>query len=397
MWPPVLRPSSRRRLVLIVSFVLLFLLIGFAWLPTYGSLLVLADAAAGAGPSRLKATTPAPLRISVTYEVAGRKRTGDLYLPGEGKPEAGIVLVPGAVPAGKDEERLVAFATTLARARFAVLAPDLPEFRQLRIGPGDAREVADAFAHLASRTDLALGARVGIGAFSYAVGPAVLAALEHDIREQVRFIIGVGGYYDFRSVVRYFTTGYFEQDGKWTYLKPEDYGKLVLVYSSMPYLFSPRDRALLETIAARKIKDIEADVSDIVAALGAEGRRVYEAVSNVDPSRTQELLAALPAPLYADLQAMSLHNKDLSQLKARLILVHDRNDNLIPFSESVALAQAVPASQARLYIINRVLGHVSLNLGHVLSWQFLTQELPDIWRMARVLDTLLSERSADGD
>jgi hypothetical protein len=166
----------------------------------------------------------APRRIPVAYEVAGRKHTGDLYLPGEGKPEAGIVLASGVVPEGKDNARLVAFATTLARARFAVLAPELSGFRQLRIGPSDAREVADAFVYLASRTDLAPGTRVGIGASSYAVGPAVLAALEPDIREQVRIIVGVGGYHDFVRAVPFFTTGYFEDGGGWEYLKPDDYG-----------------------------------------------------------------------------------------------------------------------------------------------------------------------------
>ncbi|MDO9371060.1 MAG: alpha/beta hydrolase, partial [Gammaproteobacteria bacterium] len=130
-------------------------------------------------------------------------------------------------------------------------------------------------------------------------------------------------------------------------------------------------------------------------ALGAEGRSVYEVVTNADPLRAQELLAALPAPLYADLQALSLHDKDISRLKARLILVHGRSDNLTPFPESIALAQAVPASQARIYLINQVLGHVDLSLGRVLSWQFLTQELLDIWRMGRALDALLVERGAD--
>lgn len=392
----MLRSSFRRRLAWIAPLALLFLLAVYAPMPAYESLLVFADTAAGSGPSRLKATTPAPRRMPVAYEVAGRKHTGDLYLPGEGKPEAGIVLVPGAVPEGKDEERLVAFATTLARARFAVLVPELSGFRRLRIGPSDAREVADAFAYLASRTDLAPGTRAGIGAFSYAVGPAVLAALQPDIREQVRFIVGVGGYYDFGRAVRYFTTGYFEQDGEWTYLKPDDYGKMVLVYSSMPYLSNPRDRELLEAMVARKLKDIEAEVSDLAAALGAEGRSVYELVTNADPLRAQALLGALPAPLYADLQALSLHDKDLGRLKARLILVHGRNDDLIPYPESIALADAVSASQARLYLINQILGHVDLSLGHILSWQFLSRELPDIWRMWRALDALLAERGADG-
>ncbi len=145
----------------------------------------------------------------------------------------------------------------------------------------------------------------------------------------------------------------------------------------------------------RKLKDIEADISDLAAGLGAEGRSVYEVVANADPLRAQELLAALPPSLYADLQALSLHDKDLSRLKARLILVHGRNDNLIPFPESIALAQAMPAGQARLYLIHSILGHVDLSLGHVLSWQFLTRELPDIWRMWRALDALLAERGAD--
>ncbi|MDO9371141.1 MAG: alpha/beta hydrolase, partial [Gammaproteobacteria bacterium] len=294
----MLRSSSRRRLAWIVPLALIFLLTVYAPMPTYESLLVLADTAAGAGPSRLKATTPAPRRIPVAYEVAGRKHTGDIYLPGEGKPEAGIVLVPGAVPKGKDDARLVAFATTLARARFAVLAPEIPGFRQMQINPSDARKVADAFAYLASRTDIVPGARVGIGAFSYAVGPAVLAALQPDIREQVRFIVGVGGYHDFRRAVRYFTTGYFEDGGKWAYIKPDDYGKLVLVHSSMPYLSRPRDRDLLEAMVARKLKDIEADVSDLAAALGAEGRSVYDLVTIADPLRAQVLLDALPAPLF---------------------------------------------------------------------------------------------------
>ncbi len=384
-----------RRLAWIAPLALLFLLTGCTPMRAYESLLVLADTAGGADPSRLKAATPAPRRIPVAYVVAGRKHTGDLYLPGEDQPEAGIVLVPGAVLKGKDDARLVAFATTLARAGFAVLAPELSGFRRLRIGPADAREVADAFAYLAGRPDLAPGGRADIGAFSYGVGPAVLAALEPDIREQVRFIIGVGGYHDFRRALRYFTTGYFEQDGEWRYLKPDDYGKLVFVYSSLPYLALPRDRELLEAMMERKLKDIEADVSDLTAGLGPEGRAVYQVVTNADPLRAQELLAALPPSLYADLQALSLHDKDLSRLKARLILVHGRNDNLIPFPESIALAQAAPDGQARLYLINQILGHVDLSLGHVLSWQFLTRELPDIWRMWRALDALLAERGAD--
>lgn len=383
--------SIRFRHVLSAAAALL-LLAGCAPLRHYESLLVLADTSAGHGASRWKEVTQPPRRQSVAFVVNGRAHTGDLYLPADAEPAAGIVLVPGAVPEGKDDPRLVAFAMTLARARFAVLAPELPGFRKLRVQPTDARAVADAFAYLANRPDLAPGGKAGVGAFSYSVGPAVLAALEPDIRERVRFIVAVGGYHDLFRAIRFFTTGHFEADGREGYVTPDDYGRLVFAYGARAYLSVARDRDHIERIAERKQQDREADVSDLVAGLSREGKAVYELAVNTDPVRFPALLAELPPAMLADLDALSLHNKDLGRLEARLLLIHGRNDNLIPYPESVALAQAAPEGKARVWLINRVLGHVDLSLGHAFSWQFVSQVLPDIWRMLCAVDALLSER-----
>jgi hypothetical protein len=113
---------------------------------------VLEDLAAQEWPSRLKESTPDPVRRPVAYALQDRDYEGDLYLPGE-PPLAGIVLVPGAAERGKDDPRLVAFATTLARTRFLVLVPDLPNLRALRVQAEDALGVADAFSHLLSRSE----------------------------------------------------------------------------------------------------------------------------------------------------------------------------------------------------------------------------------------------------
>lgn len=381
--------SIRRVLIAALA---LALLAGCVPLRHYEALLVLADAGAGHGPSRWKEVTQAPRRQSVAFNVNGRVHTGDLYLPADAEPAAGIVLVPGAVPEGKDDPRLVAFAMTLARARFAVLAPELSGFRELRVRPTDARAVADAFAWLASRPDLAPGGRAGIVAFSYAVGPAVLAALEPDIRERVRFIVAVGGYHDLFRAIRFFTTGYFEEVGKGGYVKPDDYGRLVFAYGAKAYLRALRDHDHIDAIAERRRRDRAADVADLVAGLSREAKAVYELAVNTDPARFPALVAGLPSAMLADLDALSLHNKDLGRLKARLLLLHGRNDNLIPYPESLALARAAPERKARVWLINRVLGHVDLSLGQVFSWRFVSQTLPDIWRMFRAVDALLSER-----
>ncbi|HMA11205.1 MAG TPA: hypothetical protein VKO83_04915, partial [Steroidobacteraceae bacterium] len=232
--------------VFVLAIALLVVLAGCAPARHYEAAQVLQDIAAGAADSELKRTTPAPLRQPLAYMVAGRAHQADLYLPGplagcsaataapSGSaaarcPRAAIVAVPGAVPLGKDDPRLVAFATTLARAGFAVLAPEIAGYRQSRIRPADAQEVADAFAWLVSRSELAPAGRAGMAAFSYSVGPALLAALRNDIRERVRFVVAVGGYHDLPRAMRFFTTGWFEHDGRWQRITPDDTGRMVLV------------------------------------------------------------------------------------------------------------------------------------------------------------------------
>ena len=141
------------------------------------ALLVLQDLGAGSAPSNLKRLTPEPTRLRIDYQFSGRAYQADLYLPGE-PPRASILLVPGVAQEGRDDPRLVAFAATLARARFLVLVPDLPGLRSLRVSGTDIQAVVDAFSYLQTRAERPVHGGRGIAAFSYAVGPAVLAALE---------------------------------------------------------------------------------------------------------------------------------------------------------------------------------------------------------------------------
>ena len=324
--------------------------------------------------------------------IDGRAHIGDLYLPGDGKPEAGIVLVPGMVQEGKDAPNFVTFATTLARARFAVVAPQLSGHRDLRIEPGQAREVADAFRYLADREDLSPEGRAGIAGISYAVGPVVVAALEDDIRERVRFIFGVGGYYDLRTAIRFVTTGYFEVDGSPRSVRSSQYGKLVFTKSVLHDLHDPKDRAIFEEMVEVKLKDFNADISGLAERLGPEGMAIHRLLANTDPLLTPQLIAALPPATVATIDALTLSNKDLTRLTARLLLVHGKNDALVPYPESVALGGAVAQSRAHVFVLNGVLGHVDLTLSSFFSTRFWTNELPDAWRLFRAANLLLKER-----
>jgi len=327
-----------------------------ALLPDDEAAWVLEDLAAGERASRLKRVAPDPARRGVQYRVRGKHYQGDLFLPGE-TPRAGMVLVPGIAEQGKDDPRLVAFANTLARAGFLVLVPDLPNLRALRVEAEDARQVAGAFSHLLSRPEFPSGRRGGMVAFSYAVGPAVLAALDPAIGRRVDFVLGVGGYHDLHRVITFFTTGYYQKEGRWHYLRPNRYGKWVFVLTNLDRLRHAVDRIALRTIAERKLSDPDAEVDDLRWQLTPDGEAVLEMLENEDRHRAPALIARLPAEIRAAVDALNLANKDLSQLQARLILLHGTDDAIIPYTESKALAAAVPRSE--LFLIDG-LAHVDI-------------------------------------
>lgn len=331
---------------------------GCYWMGHQEAVMVLQDVAAGDGPSRLKERTSRPERVPIRYAVEGRRYEGDLYRPEE-VALAGLVLVPGVAQEGRDDSRLVAFATTLARARFVVLVPDLPNLRALRVQASDIVGVVDAFAHLSSGRDVQPPRRAGIGAFSYACGPAVLAALDPRIRDQVDLVLAVGGYYDLEAVLTFMTTGYFREEGQWRHMAPVVYGKWMFVLSNLDRLDDAGDREGLRRMAERRLYNSDAGLTDLVRGLGADGLAVYQLVENRDPDRVPGLIEALPEAIRGELAALTLVGRDLSSLQARLILVHGRDDGIIPYTESMALARAVPGGHVSLFVVDG-LSHVTV-------------------------------------
>ena len=327
---------------------------------TYEAWALLDDLAAVEGPSRLKRNTPEPLRQTIVYEIDGRSYRGDLYRPAEG-PAAPLVLVPGAAPEGKDDRRLVATAKSLARVRFMVLVPDIASLRRLHVSASDATEIAAAVRQVAARSGIAGEATVGIVAISYAAGPAMIAALSPPSGDLVRFVVTIGGYYDLEAVITFFTTGRYRElpDEPWRYRRPNDYGKWVFLRSNASRLEEPRDRVLLDAMAMRKLRDLNADIGDLVPRLGPEGRSVYALLDNRDPDRVPDLIAALPAPIRTEIAEIDLKRRDLPRLRAEAIIVHGRDDPIIPETESIALAAALPKGQGHLYLADN-LAHVDL-------------------------------------
>ena len=337
--------------------------------------LVMWDVAAGGRPTWWQDVTAAPREQIIDW----KDGEGDLYLPA-GKPRAAMVLVPGAAVLGRDEPRLQAFARTFARAGMAVLVPELPEVRQLVLSRADADRVAGALRELSRRLP---EAPLGVAAISYAVAPALIAAIEDDLAPRVAFVVGIGGYRDAHAVIRFVTTGTFRPlgDAREFRIEPNAYGRWAILRANAGRLDDPSDARLLEEIALRRWRDRNADISREAALLGPRGKAVLALVDNRDPDAVAGLIAGLPERVRREIDGLNLALYDLTKLRGHLILVHGRTDPMVPYSESQDLAAASSKARVSLFLID--------DIGHV---EFTAVNIANAWTMWRAIVSLLEER-----
>lgn len=323
-----------------------------------------------------------PTRKLIKFTGNGRQYDADLYFTEE-KPKAAIVLQHGAVTAGKDDERLVSLAEQLARAHFAVLVPEMPGAKQLRVSSEDIPVLVHAVDYLQNNIALDNNGVIGIGGFSVAAGLAIHAAMLPELRDRVSFVLAVGGYYDLAQTLGYMTTGYFSLNGQQQHLQPNEYGKWVFVQSNVERIKEPEQREQLHQIVKHKLSEATPVPDELISQLKGEALSVYRYIENRDLEQSLQLLQQLPDALRAEIKRLNLAGRDLSLLRAQLLLVHGMHDNVIPYSQSIALQRALPPSQTQLYLLKNWT-HVDPHDGMFDAWQMFRA----LYRLLELRDTL---------
>jgi pimeloyl-ACP methyl ester carboxylesterase len=207
----------------------------------------------------------------------------------------------------------------------------------------------------------------------------LLAGLEPDVRERLGFILTLGGYHDLRSVVTFFTTGYY-RDGEgdaWRHKPVSPYAAWVFALSNLELLEQPADRQRLRDYLGGLTHESAAAVP---TGLAPDAQALLALLLNRDPERVPALIDGLSPRIRAQLAGLNPAARDLGALQAELILVHGRADNIIPYTESVALARALPAGRARLFLIDGF-AHVDVRV-----------ERQDIPQLRRAVQALLEQR-----
>lgn len=340
---------------------------------------------------RLAWVTSAPLVKQLRIPQGEEKIAADLYYIPDGRRRAAILLTHGIIDAGKDDPRLVRFAHSLARCGFVVLVPELKGMKSFRILFSDINDIVASFRHLASLQEIVDRGKIGLLGFSYGAGPTTMAAAHPSIRDQVKFLVSFGGYYDPVNVIRFITTGSYEYRGEKGFQKPEPYGKWVFFMNNVDYVESEKDRKLLRAVFEQEEKNKKADVPRLLESLTPPGRYLYDLLVNEDPDRVEELIKKIDPRVQDYLQRLSLVPV-IPSLRAYLLVGHGSTDPLIPYTESLRIADAAPDKSKVHVAILRLFSHVDPAQRSFSAGEFLTLYLPSLIKFYYLIYDLLGQQ-----
>lgn len=330
----------------------------------------------------------------VLLDVDGELRGATLFLPRvaggtpvdptapvPGRSVPGWILLQGVTVPGRHHEGLRRMARALAAAGHAVLAPEVPEWTALRVDPGAGEPAVRACLSRFHAWPGVDSGRLGLMAFSVA-GTWGLELAARKSGSGLRTAVSVGAYADFRRTVVAMVTGGHEWNGKQFHHRPDPYGRWIVASDLLPRLDSDdygtreerevagralhqlaytagRNGALAGTaVYDRLIKELRDTLPagvlpawDVLAP--ASERLVPDAPAG---RQLAEALAVAGLRAHPELDP-SGRLGGLAARGTRVVLIHGRQDTLIPFSETLRLATLLPADTRRMVTITALLGH----------------------------------------
>ena len=329
----------------------------------------------------LPAFTGEPLQEEVQYPYSGGRAQGTLFRPAGSQRHGAVILFLGINP-DMENQTLLRLATGLAREGIVVLLPRPAQLLQGRISYEEVEAIVGAFRFLQDQPYVN-PQRIGFVGFCIGSSLALVAAADPAISGDLRFVNAFGAYYSAENLFRAMTTRQIELDGS---TEPWEPYQDAFAWFSQQLINSIEDANTRNSLERALIAG-EPLAAEEVGAMSSQGRAVYEALSNRDPRRAEELYRALPEDLKAEFVRLS-PSATLTRLKAAVYIMHDRNDTYIPYTESRQLAVALAGYPRLHYTEFAIFQHMEPTKTLEL-WSFL-QEIAKLYRHLSLLMLELS-------
>lgn len=267
-----------------------------------------------------------------------------------------VMIVHGVHHLGIHDPRIIAFARALSQGGVQVFTPEMPDLTDYRVTPS----TIDLIGLAARQFSHDAGAPVGVLGISFSGSLSLIAAADPRNAGSIAFVVSLGSHDKMERVARFFLTGETPRpDGTVGFVKPHEYGALVLLYSHPEEFFPaaelPRVRESLKYLLWEDV----ATSRKIAATLSPPSRAIMNQLYAHDRESLKPALMKLIARHAAEMETVSAGGK-LTSLRVPVLLLHGGADDVIPNAELLWLERDVPATYLRGALITPLLSHLDV-------------------------------------
>ena len=313
-----------------------------------------------------------PLHQEVHYQSADGTDVAEVYRLPDGEPRAAVLLSLGVSPIGLDDPNVINLGNALARAGYVAMFHWSPTVGlRANIDPDGPDKLVWAFLYLADR-EYVDRERVGLGGFCVGASFALVAAADPRIRDQVAFVNALGPFFDAETLLLQAASRTVTYEGERTPWEPDPLTLRVLANELIETVDNAPDAELL----TRHYLDSRPATPAELDALAPPGRTVSRLLEGVQPHEAATLYLTLPLVFREGLAGIS-PSTHVGDLRARLWVMHDRYDTLVPVAESRRLLEATQERGNVRYTEFLAFDHVTPSSGGVFT---LLGQAARLWR-----------------
>lgn len=273
-------------------------------------------------------------RSRVTANVyADEDLHADVYRRAGARSRGLIVVLHGMTVTGNRDPRIINLCRALAEVGFTAVAPLVPGIQDQQIRPGSYTGVSEFIQRVTEHPDLCPQGKVGLLGPSFSGSACLIAAARPENIDRVSSICTIGSYASVQSAFDFF----FHAE------EPDEYGKTILLWNFIEYAIG-KNKAVLTALKLATLDNghrrnaEEAELPPYLEKMKTKDRELFERLRH-DREFRLELWETkiMNHPALGELKVMIECAANMRPGMAPISLIHGRNDDVIPPSESEIL------------------------------------------------------------
>ena len=330
-------------LIVLPIFLTLLVIIFLDEKAVYRSTLLITELLPGISLPLLDGLYSSSVHQTLELEFENKIIQADLYMPSGNQDSPAFIFFLGVSPVERGSDpRVDNLVNTLAGLGIAVLVPWLETQEKEVVVKDDIESLIYLFEYL-SGMDGIDNTKVGMGGICTGASMVAVAASDDRINQKVKFLNLFAGYYNAFDFMESVLTEQRFYDGRFQDWKPDSLTKKVVLRQLVESISNSQDKDYLIRLISNEGANIQNEF-----LITDEAKVIHLIISDPYTNDLDDLFQQLPPETISYLNGIS-PSSFTKGLKTNILIMHDRNDKLVPVEESRRFTDSLKSQESIYY------------------------------------------------